>query len=566
VPLGSLLETVQTALADIGSWLHGGRLAWTELGDYSGDPVAYLNNARAMTWFYEGRAREPVFNYATLTWLRLTGGADVSVSAASAVFSVLCSTATYLVGRLAFGSAVAVIAALVVAIEPSMISWGVRGWRDDTFTFFFLAFGASGLLFRARPSKGHMALLAIVMSLALLTRLTALSFVAPACLWLAWEARRVSERRNLVVRRLIVACVAAGVLVSPYLINCGIRYGDPLIAINRNTTFYRARAGQDASNPMRTDAYLRNMFYERPVATADTVLQGLTTYPFRNKFDSLRVWHRYLPPMVALFAVIGLLAWPWSATGRWLLLLLTSSLVPYAFTWEIQGGAEWRFTMHAYPVYLMAAASCVVVGVSDLLKVVRTGVGLGRRTLVRAATSAAVTGAVALILLLLPYPRLRELLATEGNAIVQPGWRDAVFFRRDWQASEQHGGVTSRESRVQPARIWVPLVPRHAYRMVASLAPADSDSNTAVAVRAYVNGDLLAWVQLSDGEFRDVAFDVPASTATSHNVVQLLANWMPHGSGSDEQSAPSLPVDEPQVTLRSLHILIDDAGPERLAR
>lgn len=561
VPLGSLLEAVQTRLASIGSWLHAGRMTWRDLGEYSGDPVAYLNNARAMTWFYEGRAREPVFNYATRSWLQLTGDADVAVSAASTLFSVLCVPATYLLGRLAFGRAVGVVAALVVAIEPDVIAWGVRGWRDDAFTFFFLAFGASCLFFRAQPSRGRAALLAVVMSLTLLTRLTALSFIAPACLLMVWEVRRDLGKRNLVLRRLAIAGVATVVLVSPYLINCWIRYGDPLVAINRNTTFYRDRAGQVASEPMRTDVYLSGLIRERPVATADTVLQGLTTYPFRNKFDTLGAWHRHLPRITAVLAVIGLLAWPWSVAGRWLLLLLTFSLVPYAFTWEIRGGAAWRFTMHAYPIYLVAAASCLMVGVGGVLRT-SPGVGVDRRTQVRAATSAALAGVVAVILLLAPYPRLREALVTEQNAIVQPGWRDAVFFRRDWRAPERQGGVTSRESRGHVARVWVPLVPDRAYRVVASLAPANRTPDAAVAVRAYVNGRMMAWERLPDEQFGEIAFDVEADAVRSHNVVQLSANRLPQQSLSVELSGSHPLVEEPLVTLRSLHIVMRDATPE----
>ena len=45
--------------------------------------------------------------------------------------------------------------------------------------------------------------------------------------------------------------------------------------------------------------------------------------------------------------------------GRFLLLMLALSVVPYAFTWHIDGGGEWRFTMLVYPIYLIAAALAV---------------------------------------------------------------------------------------------------------------------------------------------------------------------------------------------------------------
>ena len=51
------------------------------------------------------------------------------------------------------------------------------------------------------------------------------------------------------------------------------------------------------------------------------------------------------------------------------------------------------------------------------------------------------------------------------------------------------------------ARVWVPLVPERAYQMIASVGRADRVPDTAVAVRAYVNGRLMAWALLPDEQF-----------------------------------------------------------------
>ena len=93
----------------------------------------------------------------------------------------------------------------------------------------------------------------------------------------------------------------------------------------------------------------------RPFNLIDTGLTGLTTYPFANKwagFDYLSPW---VGRGLAASAVIGLGLFLGSPTGRLLLVVLVTSLVPYAFTWPVPGGAEWRFTMHALPFYLIAA-------------------------------------------------------------------------------------------------------------------------------------------------------------------------------------------------------------------
>ncbi len=62
-------------------------------------------------------------------------------------------------------------------------------------------------------------------------------------------------------------------------------------------------------------------------------------------------------------------------------MMLALSVVPYAFTWHIDGGGEWRFTMLAYPIYLIASAlaiaggGCVVVrrAAVNRLRCVRPG-------------------------------------------------------------------------------------------------------------------------------------------------------------------------------------------------
>ena len=363
------------------------------------------------------------------------------------------------------------------------------------------------------------------------------------------------------MRRLAIAVVAIAVLVSPYLINSWVRYGDPLVAINRNTTFYRARVGQAATEPMRTDVYLAALVRERPVATTDTVLQGLTTYPFRNKFRRLRAWNPWLPRVLSVLSVIGLLWWPWRVAGRWLLLLLGFSLVPYAFTWEILGGAAWRFTMHAYSIYLIAAVSCTTACAGVVRRAFGTGIRFERPALARMTISITLALALAIAISLMPYPRFREALAIEKNTVVLPGWRDVVFFRHDWHAPVVQNGVTSRTSRGQAARIWLPLVPGRSYRVIASVAPVLSVAETPLAVRAYVNGRMMAWDRLPDDRFDDFAFDVDAASVESNlNVFAFRTNRL-----SMQQSNSPLP-DETTIKLRSLRVTMREEVPEASAR
>ena len=133
-------------------------------------------------------------------------------------------------------------------------------------------------------------------------------------------------------------------VAGPYMAACTLAYGDPFYAVNFHTKFYRSRSGLEYDTPMSWAGYLRTGF-----------VTGLTTYPFTNKWQGLDWLTPWLRRLLAPAAVAGLLIFTRSPAGRLLLVILFSALLPYAFTWGVPGGAEWRFTMHAYPFYLVAA-------------------------------------------------------------------------------------------------------------------------------------------------------------------------------------------------------------------
>ena len=70
-----------------------------------------------------------------------------------------------------------------------------------------------------------------------------------------------------------------------------------------------------------------------------------------------------LPEQLAVAGVpqrVGLVLFATTRRGLFLWALLLATLLPYAFTWSIPGGGEWRFTLPAYPFYLIAAALALV--------------------------------------------------------------------------------------------------------------------------------------------------------------------------------------------------------------
>lgn len=318
-----------------------------------GDPINYLKFAREERAFYGAHVREPIFPAATRTWLALTGGQDAAVSFASATFSVLAIAALYVLGSAAFSRPVGLAAALGLAVEKDMVQWGADGWRDDALTFFVVLSAWTLVRLWRRPTVAAGVLAGAVGAGAVLTRVTTLSFLVPA-LGLVLIAGAGSLRARAWSA---AAALAATLLLSgPYLVNCWIEYGDPFYAINYHTGFYRARSGEPYQEPMSTAAFLGGRLQRDPVGTMRLALEGVTSYPFSVKWTGFDFWARGLGRGLAVLAGIGLALFTTTRTGTFLLFILVASLVPYAFTWQIPGGAEWRFTMHAYPFYLLAAA------------------------------------------------------------------------------------------------------------------------------------------------------------------------------------------------------------------
>jgi hypothetical protein len=323
-----------------------------------GDPINYLAFGRVMTSFYEAHVREPMFPAAVHVWLWLLGDHDVGVSFASAMFSFLAVAGTWWLGRMAYGAWVGVIAAFGLAMDKDAITWAADGWRDDTVLFFAVAVAIALLGLARRPTWTWTVALGVCAAGAILTRVTALSLVVPGLLAVAWLGQGPWVVR---VRALAVASVIAFALAAPYYYNCWREFGDPLYPINVHTSFYRARAGEAGfREPMSVGAYLRGRATKEPVETAKTGLIGLFWFPFENKWVGFDYYYVGLRRFLMGMAAVGLVLMATTRRGWFLWGLLLLTLLPYAFTWSIKGGGEWRFTLPAYPFYLIAAALALV--------------------------------------------------------------------------------------------------------------------------------------------------------------------------------------------------------------
>ncbi|MEO5897042.1 MAG: glycosyltransferase family 39 protein [Vicinamibacterales bacterium] len=473
-------------------------IAWTrEATPYvGGDPANYLRFAREMRSFYQAHVREPVPLALIRGWLWALDDQDAAVSFASLTGSTLAVFAIYLVGSALLSPAAGVVAALLLAVEYEVITWAPDGWRDDTFTATVLFAVWSLLRLQRRSSVGNAVLAGALCGVACLTRITALSFVVPGILWLILTGT--GSRRD-VVKHASVAIGILTVVVAPFLVSCAMATGDPFFAINYHTIFYRHAGGQPITEPIGAAEYIRIKLAARPIATLDAALDGMFRQPFITKWHGFAPWFEGLGAVLRATSLAGVVGLAFFTTGgRLLLLLLLTSLAPYLFTWNLAGGNEWRFTMHAYPFYIVAAACALVETVRAGKRVVTTRSFSppinARQLAVRGTVLAAIAVLGALSYFVLPWFVIREGIAKGESTSVETGSRDHAFYRKGW-SSAHDDGVPIRVSLGHRSTVHIPLPVKRTYEIVLRLDPVDPASHQRVGL--LMNGNLVGNPQLS---------------------------------------------------------------------
>ena len=505
-------------IAPFGASLRPSSIAWKpETQPYiGGDPITYLSYARQMRGFFDADVREPVFRALTRGWLWALDDQDAGVSFASLTGSTLVIFATYLLGSVLWSSGAGLLAALLVAIEHEMITWGPDGWRDDTFTATVIFAGWALVRLYKRPSSRNAMLAGGLCAIACLTRITALSFVVPALLWLVVAGAPAASQppapypsRIQRAKYVGVAIGMCALVLGPYLLNCAVAFGDPLYAINYHTGYYRHAEGQKVGEPVTAAQYVSKKFSEHPVGTVDTAFEGLFLQPFIEKWRGFAPWFGGLTSVLRALALVGLAVCALFPAGRFMLLLLVSSLIPYMVTWNIAGGSEWRFTMHAYPFYLVAV-SIIVTGVGPAVRWLRAhGTTIRRPDVIRFGLRA---GAVALIAalgvaayFLLPWLVVREAIARGDSTSIETGRRDSVFYRGGWTPAHKEGIVV----RVSHDRgvVRLPMAPGREYEIVLRMDPVDPAAGQRVSV--LFNGHFVSRLNLLWDPARVGSYRIP---------------------------------------------------------
>ncbi len=334
---------------------------------YRSDPYTYLDAARKMTKFYMPHVREPVFPFVTNLALRALDNQDVAVSFASTAWSLLAIWSTYLLGAAVWSRPVGLIAALGLSLDYHVIALASLGWRDDAYmaafticAYLLLRYWRAG---HAEPLPAYRvgrwrvdalyvgaAVLGLAAGFTMLTRLMAISFFVGGVGWIAL-GHRTAWRRQL-TGAAIVALVAV-VTSAPYFINCWRTFGDPFLTFNVHAPIYSAAEGQVGFKGS-TASYIRDKITKRPYETLDTVVRGVTSYPFMNKWQGLNRWLSGIGTWTMIASLAGLAMFAGYAWGRLLLVVVLTSLLPFSLTWTVD--PDFRFTVYTYPLFLVAAA------------------------------------------------------------------------------------------------------------------------------------------------------------------------------------------------------------------
>lgn len=531
---------LQGGVADLVQLIRPASLAWPPGSlPYRFDAKSYVGEARAMAHFYEARLREPLFVFATKVGQWLTGDQDIAVSMMSSIFSSLIILATYALGRAIGGAAVGLLGALFIAIERDMIWTGTAGYRDDLFALLTVLFAYCCVCLYRRPSIRRAVVTGIVAGLACLTRVTALSFVLPGLLAVTFS----HGFRD--VREMLQPAVASGLiavtLLAPFLVTCWIEYGDPFYSINAHSRFYRQRSGMDVTEPMNAGSFLALRLSDEPAQTLHTALRGITIYPWANKWSGYAgYWGRPFASALKWLCVAGVLMWLWVPEGRLALLVFAASMLPYAFTWEIRGGAQWRMTMHAYTFFLPAAAYAIVETMRWARRLATTKAARRPEIQQLARRMALAAGLVFLFLAFLsalsPIAVAHDL-ARGREASVGGDANDDLMFTAGWLERKRGENVTFYYPRDDRGTIWIPMPGGRAYDCLLRLDMLPDTSGSRQIVELRVNR---RWTQRLTvrGDPNDVGryrFRIPAGIVRSGlNRFDLIA---PHGIRAEAGAA-----------------------------
>jgi 4-amino-4-deoxy-L-arabinose transferase-like glycosyltransferase len=473
---------------------------------------------------------------------------------------------TYLLGAMVWSRGAGLIAALGLAIDRDAVSLASAGWRDDAFVATVVlcallilrawrlggapprAIAVTGLRVTIDAAYAAAIALGLAGGVAILVRIFSASFLVGGAIVFLIALPTTWRRRMTMVG---VAALVAAVVAGPYFVNCWRVFGDPLYSFNFHANIYRVAEGQQTSSD-GTASYITSKIASQPFDMVDTLVLGVTSYPFGNKWRGLDPWWPGLARWAAVAGVAGLLLLPVSALGRLFMLIGLMSIAPFAFTWKID--ATWRFTAHAYPFLLIAAAAAllalarviVATGGADLARALRVREW---RTALRFWAASAVISLVALWIAtrVLPARVFAEALTNRAEAGFTAGGREGSVFGEGWSPVLPAGNVRMRAALAEGV-LNIPLPDKSEYVATLRVDPFPrpmSDSPARLPVLDVVlNGTAIGRLPLTWNPDRVGAYDLvlPAELVRrgTNRLVLRLAQTQTAEQGGIGQRVPGL--------------------------
>lgn len=313
------------------------------------DAGAFREIAESMSWFYDTREREPLFILLVKTSLAVFGRNDMAVRMVSFFGSVLLVPALWWVGREIQGPATGFVAAALIAASENWAEQSVRGLRLEWFTLALLALTAAVVTRRPATRLRHAAWLGGAAAAVCLIRLTSLWFCLAAIAYGVY-------RRGWNSRAALLGGAIAVVPLLPFVIRCGVEFGDPLYAVNKHIKFYRnhefkGQPGFPTVAEVERDAYtgpeatsFEYFFGQHSVGElARRTVRGFEDIFFGGKLRELTCdGHRLLQWWAILaYGVVAL------SPQRWLLAWMLMLIGPIVWLYSPTSEPEWRLIFHA---------------------------------------------------------------------------------------------------------------------------------------------------------------------------------------------------------------------------
>jgi hypothetical protein len=228
------------------------------------------------------------------------------------------------------------------------------------------------------------------------------------------------------------------------------------------------------------------------------------------------------------------------------------------FTWNLGGGSEWRFTMHAYPFYIIAAA-CALIGtgrVGRRLLTTRPALPLTglKQVVVRLSALAAIALLGTASYFVLPWFVVREGIARGESTSLETGRRDLAFYRGGWSAAH-HDGITVRVSRGERSDVHIPLPVRRDYDIVLRIDPVDPATPQRVGLLLnghFIGMPLLSWDPERVGTYR---VRIPAGRMRGINKLTIIPEVLVDAGSAGPRFAWLDPADRIGIRLWYVRVL-----------